>query len=365
MKRSLCELIASFVGDPKGLESEIRSRRDEVFAHLDVCDVCADRIDAAAEPELVLEVLAADESALAAEESRQIDELIRTDTAREDEIRKAVEDALIPSLGRYAASVAKRYDPLILYGATEGVSLLIRRHITLDRPNAELVQLHRDGSVSIDLKSAIPSRGVTIEIARFTGLWVPAGLPSAPVKREPSDEASELATWIFEAARDRRNLLRHFRVDPLVAQKDALTLVPLAPGEQVDDPVERWSPEKTEEAGELLFALPEGAEKVCLFAIGVENLGVPLSAEAVTTKDTSMQKPICSFLARAELVASVRTASDTRKFLFSDGFIHTAEAVGFFEQVSFEGREVRLSGAGRQVRGVVERTVFPSGVKPL
>lgn len=363
MNMPLCELIARFVANPKELAQAICTKREEIFAHIEVCDACADRMDAVSDPEVILDILAAEGSRLTPHESRQIDELVKADAAREGEIQKAVEDALLPFLGHHAASIGREFDPLALYGATEAVSLLIRSHITLDHTNAQLIELHTDGAVSVDRKSAIAASGVALEIARFTGLWSAPGLSRAPVERAPSDKAHALASWVFDAARDQRYLLRHFSVDPLLMRADALTLVPLAAGERIDDPLERWRPEQAEDLETLVFGLYGGSSTVCLFGIPAGSLGAPLDPDEAGVAAPSMQRPVCSFLASRRFVEALRTAEPSmRKFLLPDGAKREAELVGVFEEVAFEGREIQVAGAGRTLRGVVARSVFPAGV---
>jgi hypothetical protein len=369
MKLPICELIAKFVAEPEATTDQVRERREELLSHLDTCEVCANALDNADNAERLFEVLAGEELTLTPDERRRVDDLVKADTAREEEIRKAVRDALIPGLGKTAAAVAERYDPLVLYGATEAVSLLIRRHVALNKNEPRVIQLQEDGAVSVDLLPAIPADGVALEIARFTGLWAQTELPEEAGKLSPSPQAKELASWVYKAASHQRRLLRHFRVPrlSLLRLTKGLPLVPLTPEERIDEPYKRWRPDFVQAAQKLFIAIdesrPGSPQPVSIFAVSVptfERCTAGLQ-QHVTPSDQSRRT--IAFVGSSAFVNRPLTeravAAGRQELLLPDGVRCIAEFVGTFDGVSFEEDGVKLLGDQHLMIRAAERVILP------
>lgn len=154
---------------------------------------------------------------------------------------KAATDALLPSLSGDALTIAqdliRKHGHIVLFAATEAVSLLIQRYE--NRHKGELLYLSLqghlcDGTMGI----SIDSEAITLEIARYTDLWEDENVEDEDLN--PSKDAEKLLSWIFKALEQQPNLLRHFSA---VKQTSGqwIRLDPLSSKDRKDDPVRRWA----------------------------------------------------------------------------------------------------------------------------
>jgi hypothetical protein len=242
MNSTLCDLVTAFVEDPKRLVPQIRGHQGEILAHIDSCDACTAAMDSARDVEGIFAALAGESEGLGAEQSAALDRLVKGDTSLEEEVRVVVSDVLLPWLEPPTLALVKGLDPLKIYQATEAVSLLIHRCVTLGEPGTALIELEPDGAIVLDDKEAVSGHGVATEIARFTDLWSPA---EPGHRRVPTAEAQHLARWIYLAIQEQRHLLRDFRALPrLLPGYKRVILQALSREERVDDPYERWKLEQ-------------------------------------------------------------------------------------------------------------------------
>ena len=365
LTRNICDLVTSFASNPRALRDAAAARGAEIVSHLEACASCMTVLEGARDAETVFEALASEGRLLTEEARRSLDRLVVADMARSDEVRETVTLALLPGLGDQSRIIAERYDPLQLYAATEALSLLLRRSGDVDdRPSVRGITLRPDGS-AITRRTIVSASAVAMEVARFTDLWTRKG-----EVRLPSKEAVELSGWLFQAARDQRNLLRHFRVAVPsrsigLGGRQYLPLVALSASERLDEPFQRWRP-----------ARRERFEAFCI-ARRMKDTRWTVATLPASALDNHARGQV--------LVASLREAEASVAF-FADGMLLThAHAVGTrvksaalgslaegvvacrpayigeFRSLTFNADSVELTGRGR-LRAEAERVAFPEGV---
>mgnify|MGYP001601988806 CR=1 FL=1 len=154
---------------------------------------------------------------------------------------------LLPSLEGIAATLgrglAAKCGASNLFGATEAVSLILRRWLLAqDYPRSILLGRHGDVvDYGGDGKVVIIAGQLAIEVARFTDLWADDEVVDSKLK--PSVEAIAMVLWMWEAAKCQAYLLRHF-IAEVSDNPDYLLLTELPPHVRVDDPRQRWSRKK-------------------------------------------------------------------------------------------------------------------------
>jgi len=271
MSRSLCEIIAAFLAAPEEHGGEVRARLPEILGHAQECEACGALLAESKETERIYAALAGPE---AAEQEARHEEMLRSDLDSENRLRAAIEGVLIPGLSELPRVVAREYlagggDPLDLYAATEGVSLLLRRRFGRGR-GAGFLELHEDLSATSGAEVGTAADEAVNAVARFADLWAGEG-----EALEPSKDAHRLARWVYLACLDQGDLLRHFRVNRLGRSPDRQRGVPRGPlplfaleaGERLDDPIARWSPRV--QLDRHLLAEPVGEGRFLLAAVPV------------------------------------------------------------------------------------------------
>ena len=219
-----CKEAAAFLAEPSqqaGLSSdEIRGR----LHHLEYCPQCAKAIEAMDDPGALFERLAEDWQP-DPQEAARIDALFRAQAEDEDDLIRAIEEALLPNL---SDNLNKRYlqeelGPLRLFAALDTLRLLLhgwaRRSGGLDPES-----LDRDGEIRCQQERVIPG----------------ATLVEALRRRVDTDEATaqRLLHWIFDSARLLPTLIPGVDAYP---QGDVLSLHLVAYSPE-DNLFERWRP---------------------------------------------------------------------------------------------------------------------------
>jgi hypothetical protein len=397
MTPNTCDFLTRFIANPGGFHEEARGRADELLRHLTDCVHCQARIDEIGDENVAMlfELLAGAETTQSPnpEEDRRLDKILEADADRERDIRKAVQDNLISGFLTLSAAgkIARNFDPLILYSATEAVSMLIRRHRSLSPPTSFL-ELNQDGSLSTNEREAISSEEMATEIARFANLWETSeSVSTESVSTAPIEQGRRLAEWTFLAAHERPNLFRDFRaVAPfsyrvetlsfrgmlrympggIIKPQAPLQLIPLNPKDRIDDLNKRWRP--------LTADMP--------FIYGVLNRKQaelhPVPVLQFTTKEffnvcSSYQRLAHSFLregSHSEMtfflldkeLGEVHAAQKT-EIVVDSGYTASCTMIGTFSSVFFEGKgEVQIVEiTGKRMSKYAPRVDVPVHLKYL
>jgi hypothetical protein len=164
-------------------------------------------------------------------------ETLRREQERNEPVRKAVADVLLPSLTgegrRLADEILKNgHSADIFYAATQAISMLIRR--ADEEESQEPLILAEDGSIRQGDAVIVKPEHLAIEVARFTDLWENPAAADEDLK--PDADAYSLVRWIVQALKDQPQLLPHFKWQP---ETGALIEVP--PSERINDPAQRWA----------------------------------------------------------------------------------------------------------------------------
>lgn len=255
-----CELIATFVTTPEAAADAVREHLPDLLRHLDECPRCAELLERVDDPERLFGLLAGPESD---EQAREVEKAIHSDLAREDFVRGMIREVLLSGLAPELRARIEELDPLVLHGVAEAASLLMRDVVRRHR-DAEPVCLELTQSGEVYLpgagEPAIDAETMALEIARFTGLWEGNRLREEP---RVSAEARVLVDALHPAAAHLPGLFRHVRVSELLTELKPnygrLRLLPLTPGEWIQDPVERWQRRQRLEVA--IGALPYGGSE--------------------------------------------------------------------------------------------------------
>jgi hypothetical protein len=250
---------------------------EALLEHLEGCGACDERLRAGGDD--LERLLARLSGGSSDEEGDELDRVLEADARREESIRSAVADVLIPTLSGEAQEIAKQFDPLQLYRAIDAVSVRIYTEIGLGERRPVLVTLASSGDVFLDAddEPVVPATEMASEIVSFAALW----RFTEDGKHERValwDQALALTWWMPLALADQPDLLAHFRrhsigLWPAVLRRrfaDRIPLFPLKAEERIKDAALRWMPTAAEEplflvqddpgrrGGFLIGALTEG-----------------------------------------------------------------------------------------------------------
>ena len=245
----LCSLWREFLANPHGVEiaQRARARADELLDHVDSCEGCLGVAEGAGDPTSIYAALAPPDEELSPQDAETLHDLLQARQADDAEVERAIEDALLPSLGGELANLDELgpdMTPLRLFLATEAVSMLVHRAV---RPAGA----RDDGQLLLTSHGAITSdRGVLVDPDVVVGeIAHVAGISRATAKK--------LATWwIPRAARRQPLLFVGIHCEPSGRGDVRIELSARDTGE---DLLVRWSPRAAERSEQLVAADDGGA----------------------------------------------------------------------------------------------------------
>jgi hypothetical protein len=384
MNTDYCEFISSFVVNPQPFAKAGPESREKMLEHISLCSKCSSTLDELSDESAALffEMLAKDEQSSHEDgelESR-LEEIVRADKSREQDIRKAVQNSLMPGFMSAAGRMAKSFDPIVLYSATEAVSMLIRSYLRFKKAlRVPFVELKADGSVFINESEAISASTMAGEIARTANLWELAKVRQEDTTIWPLDQGRQLAEWTFLATHERPNLLRDFRAAAVpstggflgssivrflygAAKPTApLLLMPLKPSDRIDDLNERWKPLMPDPM--FIYAVPsQKSGQVPILEFTTEEFSS--ACTAYRTQQTwmpSASHQMAFFVVDKKLSTSVRAKrrenvlvdsklgvrctiiEDFKEFHFGEGKLRLVKEVGSSATIGVQRLDIPIS----------------------
>jgi hypothetical protein len=227
------------------------------------------------------------------EEDGELDRVLEADASREESIRSAVTDVLIPTLSGAAREIAEHFDPLQLYRAMDAASVRVYTEVGLGERQPALITFASSGDVFFDVDAvpAISAREIASEIASFAALW--RFVDERKNERETLwDQALTLARWVPLALADQPDLLLHFRRNSFLLSlhefrrrlPDRIPVFLLRVEERIKDAALRWMPAATADALFLVQNLPGGEGGFVIGELTEGYLG-PLDAAVLLRED--------------------------------------------------------------------------------
>lgn len=188
MSNSLCVSWQQLMAHPSDAHAlaAVKSRLTEFLDHIDECEACRQAGAAAADPNAVLELLAASLDALSPEELAELDAIEKAWSDDENSVRKAVTGALLPSLPsrlQQIAALGSDVEPLKVFLAANAVNTLVYSRASL----------HKREDLTLSAKG----------FSRNGALEVPAKVLIAEIARHASlrpASAARVYEWLLDAA---------------------------------------------------------------------------------------------------------------------------------------------------------------------
>jgi DNA-directed RNA polymerase specialized sigma24 family protein len=225
-----CSLWRELLADPRNLEVAQRARAhsNEMLDHVDDCPECLGAAEGTKDPTDVYQALAPSEE-LSPQDVATLEELSR---ARQDDdaaVSRAVEDALLPSLGRDLANLdalGPDITPLRLFLALDAVSMLVHRVDRGARRGDRALFMTPGGAITDGHQIVIGPDVIVDEVAHVASLSIAT--------------ANRLAAeWMPRAARQQRHLFLGLVCEPRGLGDVRLVLSRRDPSE---DLLARWRP---------------------------------------------------------------------------------------------------------------------------
>jgi len=190
----LCSLWRKLIANPGDVElaEQARARAYELLEHVEDCDACFAAGESAEDVAALYEAIAPAEAELTEEDSRTLEDLLVARREDDAAVARAVEEVLLPSLGRELGSleaIGPDLTPLTLFLATDAVALLVRRTAGPDEPQS--VVMTSDGAIRSALQVLVAPEVVIREIAHVAGIsletaerlakwWIPRAASHQP-----------------------------------------------------------------------------------------------------------------------------------------------------------------------------------------
>lgn len=232
---NLCNLWQELLADPRNEEirQRVRTSADELIDHVDNCQTCLGAAEEAQNPTDIYSVLSSPEDELSPEDAATLEELLNARQEDDAAVERAVQDALLPSLGGELANLGAidpSLTPLSLFLAIDAVSMLLHRTARDAKVGGGQLFLTAEGTITDGRHVLVATDVVVGEISH--------------VARVSPAIAEKLATlWIPRAARRHPLLFVGVKSEPSGRSDVRLNLTPR---DAEEDLMVRWSPKATD-----------------------------------------------------------------------------------------------------------------------